>query len=117
MKRNLKTTISILLSVILCFASLPHAFAYDITQEDSTEEEYEFILGDVNSDGKVTTADAKLVLCSTAKLATLNDSQLVAADYNEDGKVTVSDARYILRVSAKLDPYGKSTIAVITSAA
>lgn len=61
------------------------------------------IIGDVNGDGKVTAADARLALRAAARLARLEDWQMEAADVNGDGKVTAADARAILRMSARLD--------------
>ena len=61
------------------------------------------MLGDVNKDGKITAADARLALRVSAKLETLTDYILRVADMNKDGKITAADARTILRKSAKLE--------------
>jgi hypothetical protein len=61
-----------------------------------------FIKGDVNGDGKINAADARLALRFSAKLETLSDFALASADVDGSGKVTASDARLILRYSAKL---------------
>ena len=61
------------------------------------------MLGDVNKDGKITAADARLALRVSAKLETLTDYIQKTADMNKDGKITAADARKILRVSAKLE--------------
>ena len=61
------------------------------------------MLGDVNKDGKITAADARLALRVSAKLETLTDYILKVADMNKDGKITAADARTILRKSAKLE--------------
>ena len=58
--------------------------------------------GDVDGDGKVTAADARLVLRAAAGLAKLDTKAKIAADVNYDGKVTAADAREILRRAAKL---------------
>lgn len=60
------------------------------------------LLGDLNFDGKVQTADARLVLRYVAKLDSLTPKQLQVADMDGDGKVSASDARIILRIAAKL---------------
>lgn len=60
-------------------------------------------LGDVNGDGKITSADARMILRHSARLETLKDDVLTAADVNFDGKITSSDARTVLRVAAKLE--------------
>lgn len=59
--------------------------------------------GDVDGDGKITAADARLALRAAAKLTTLTKAQLEAADLTNDGRVTAEDARKILRVAAKLE--------------
>lgn len=66
------------------------------------------VLGDVNSDGRVTSADARLILRASAKLETLANAYFVAADVDGNGKITASDARKTLRVSAFLT-YFEST--------
>ncbi len=64
-----------------------------------------FTLGDVNGDGAVKAADARLALRYSAKLEELSEEQLGAADVDNSGKVTASDARKILRVAASLDKF------------
>lgn len=58
---------------------------------------------DVDKNGKITAADARLTLRKSAKLSELDDAQILAADVNGDNTITAADARKILRVSAKLD--------------
>lgn len=68
--------------------------------------EYEVIvLMDVNGDGSVTAADARIVLRHSAKLDKLEGAYKAAADINGDAKITAASARKILRVAAKLDEY------------
>ena len=59
-------------------------------------------LGDVNCDGNISIADAKMILQHAAKLRTLTDGQLAVADVNRDGSVTILDAKWILQVAAGL---------------
>lgn len=61
------------------------------------------LIGDVNFDGKVTAADARLVLRSAAKMELLTASQQQVADANGDTKITAADARIILRIAAGLE--------------
>ena len=58
--------------------------------------------GDVNGDGKITTADARLALRAAAELEKLTEEAMQAADWDGDGKVTTSDAREILREATRL---------------
>lgn len=59
-------------------------------------------LGDLNSDDKVSAADARLALRLAVKLDSSTRELTVVADVDENGAVNASDARSILRVSAKL---------------
>ena len=68
-----------------------------------TPEEPEYILGDVNNDGSITAADARLALRASVDLENLSDIQFLAADINKDGSVTAGDARMILRASVGLE--------------
>lgn len=59
------------------------------------------VLGDVNGDGSITAADARLTLRFVAKLETPTEIKRLASDVNGHG-VSAADARLILRVVAKL---------------
>ncbi len=59
-------------------------------------KEYYATLGDVNLDGKVTAADAALLLQYLDGKAELNDKQKLNADVNLDGKITRDDAEAIM---------------------
>lgn len=61
--------------------------------------------GDINNDGKVSPADARLTLRYTASLEKLSEDQITAADVDGKKGVTPADARLILRVSAGLDSF------------
>lgn len=60
------------------------------------------LLGDVDMNGRVTSADARLALRCSAQLETLNQQQLVMADVNYDGVITAADARIIQQLAAHL---------------
>lgn len=67
-----------------------------------------YLLGDVNLDGKITAADARLALRISARLEPYPDVKSVVfknADVNGDGVITAADARIILRVSAGLNSF------------
>lgn len=59
-------------------------------------------LGDVNFDGRVTAADARLILRCSALLEHFSSSQKSRADMSGDGKVSATDARIALRWAAGL---------------
>lgn len=54
------------------------------------------IAGDVDGDGRITSADARLILRAAVGLEELDAE---AADYDGDGKITASDARDVLRAA------------------
>ena len=58
---------------------------------------------DVNCDGEVTAADARLALRFSAKLEKYDYIQFKAADIDGNGQITAADARLILRKAAQLD--------------
>lgn len=59
--------------------------------------------GDVDKDGKVTAADARLILRYSAGLQQFTDEQKCIADFDHDGNVNSSDARTALRTASKLE--------------
>lgn len=54
-------------------------------------------IGDINTDGKINSADALLVLQSSTGVITLTDTQKLLADVNKDGKINSTDALLILQ--------------------
>lgn len=87
-----------------CWDSKPHPQKAEIKLNVVSESAY--LLGDVNNDGKITAADARLALRISAKLETVrNDGQFLAADTDKNKKITAADARKILRVAAKLEKF------------
>ena len=78
-----------------------HFSAYAVVNESAPE----YMLGDVNGDGKITSADARLVLRASAKIDIIEGNEFLAADVNKDNKITSADARIVLRVAAKLQTF------------
>ncbi len=76
-----------------------------VTASEATTSASEYLLGDVDGNGKITSADARLALKAAARLEILNKTQSDAADYDRSGELSASDARFILRVAAKQDPF------------
>ena len=64
-----------------------------------------YMLGDVDGNGQVTTADARLALRAAVRLQTLDEIQTLSSDVDKDGKILSSDARMILRVAVRLDTF------------
>lgn len=68
-----------------------------------------YTAGDVDGNGKVTAADARLTLRASAYLETLTNEQAVAADVDGNGKVNAADARKILRAASKIEDITEAT--------
>ncbi|MBQ6065963.1 MAG: BMP family ABC transporter substrate-binding protein [Clostridia bacterium] len=83
-----------LLSLLLCAALLLCGLSLSAAA---------VIAGDVDGDGNVTSADARLALRASVKLETLSEDAAKAADADRDDKITSADARLILRASVKLE--------------
>lgn len=77
------------------------ALTVTVTTEKS-ETPSNYTLGDVNSDGVISVADATLVQKHAAEMITLTGDALLAADTNKDGFVTVADATLIQKYAAEM---------------
>lgn len=60
------------------------------------------INGDVDGDGKVSAADARLLLRNSCSLLRFTEEQKIAGDVDGDGRITSGDARIVLRRAAGL---------------
>ena len=82
-------------------------YNYDEVQNRVNElwKAMNFVLGDVDGDGKVTAEEARLALRAALGLEILTEDQLKAADFDKDGEITAADARLILRESLGLEEY------------
>lgn len=63
----------------------------------------ELLKGDINGDGKITAADARLALQFAAGIAKPTADQLKRGDMDGDGRISSKDARIILRKAAGLE--------------
>ena len=117
MSKNLKTLICCILSLLFVsgtviavfadsndlFAKEPEAVsATEVVSEEETDVEVSYRLGDINFDGTINAADARLALRIAAKLDKPTAEQFIVANVIVNEKIEASDARLILRVSAKL---------------
>ena len=68
-------------------------------------DKLDYLVGDVNGDGQVNAADARLILRVSAKIDKIENLNVPFAvlDMNKDGQITAADARIALRVAAKLE--------------
>ena len=71
----------------------------------ATPTKTERLPGDVDSDGELTSADARLALRASVKLETIlpGSPAFLAADADRNGAIESADARLILRASVKLE--------------
>ncbi len=74
-----------------------HFSEYIVTKEKLIPD---YILGDINSDGKINTAAARWVLQCASGKRDLTDAQRAAADVNGDGKINTADAKWLLQVAS-----------------
>lgn len=98
MKKNhnlLKNLTAVLLSLSMLFGAVAFSFA--------AEQSYK--PGDVDSDGKLTAADARWILRASVGLEKYSKDSAVfsAADSDKDGKLTAADARWTLRAAVGLE--------------
>lgn len=63
----------------------------DDTDSDPVPDKEGYILGDVNSDGRIDTTDIISLGAHIKGLKTLDDSVLICADVNSDGEINVKD--------------------------
>lgn len=66
------------------------------------------VVGDVNGNGQIDSADANLIVCYSNGLMTLGGDALQAADANCDGTVNVADAELLCSKYIRRDSYSSS---------
>lgn len=86
-----KRILSVLLAVMMLLTVFPLTLAW------AGE------LGDIDGNGSITAADARLALRASVGLETLSAEQTAAADADFNGTITAADARLILRASVGLE--------------
>lgn len=84
----MKKILSLILAVTMLFSGVLFAFAAE--------------KGDIDGDGSITAADARLALRMAVGLEAVTEEILLVADYDGNGNVEASDARAILRKSVGL---------------
>ena len=77
-----------------------------------TEPQVFYRLGDVDMNGKINSADARLTLRAAAKIESISEIQIRLGDVVEDGRIKAADARKVLRFAARLDPVPEKLIKV-----
>ncbi len=80
------------------------------TPDGNVTNYYVSVTGDMDSNGKITAADARKILRVAAKIDSINGIYSVAADVNLDGSVTAADARKTLRVSANMEYFEETYV-------
>lgn len=88
-KMKIKGILSFMLAVLMCFSCALTGFAAQ--------------KGDVDMNGKVESADARLALRKAVGLEELSVEALMLADMDNDGIVTSADARLVLRLAVGLE--------------
>lgn len=78
------------------------AFTTNPVVVGTVEVTEEGLLGDVNNDERITSADAQQILRYSAHLIEFDSIQMQRADVSNDGRITSNDAQWILRYAAHL---------------
>jgi len=74
------------------------AFEYKLTPEPDPEPEPEFMIGDLNGDGKLNGMDVNISKRILSGAIFPSDEQLIAGDLNGDGIFNGADANYLVRL-------------------
>ena len=88
--------------VVLPGAEIAAILSVTYTVDSQNDSSDDILLGDVDSDGKVSVMDATLIQMYKAQMSDLSDEQLKKADTDKDGKVSIMDATQIQRFVAQL---------------
>ena len=78
----------------------------DIANYDISSDTPQGTYGDLDGDGKITSADSLLILRQSVSLEHFTDFQQKLADVDGDGKITSADALEVLRYSVSLPTTG-----------
>ena len=85
------------------FDAIAKAIAQSLCNIVGVSYQEAYLPGDVDGDGKVTTADARLALRAAIGLEKLSEDAKKAAHMSGDGEITTADAREILQQAIDLD--------------
>ena len=85
-------------------------YCNDCKKYISGHKEISFVMniGDLDGNGTITAADARIALRASVGLENLSNEKIACADVDKNGKITAADARMILRASVGLENLGKS---------
>ena len=100
MKKRLKRITALLMCLALLIPCASFAYATEIT----------VLLGDADTDGAVTAADARIALRLSVGLDNITENLIKICDTDADGRVTAADARIILRVSVGLSSFNGASV-------
>lgn len=122
MKKSTKSTlITVILAVLIIFSvsfitmaktspEIAESMTNEAVSEEVSTDDSDVVIefdetkyGDVNNDGKINAADARLLLRCSAELEDITVYILTYGDYNSDGEITAADARTALRISASVE--------------
>ncbi len=96
----MKRLIAIMLSVLMAAMLVVPAFAAEESEDEFVVAKY--CLGDVDNNGIISAADARLALRFSVGLENPVGYQFIWADYDMNGSLMAGDARDILRVAVGL---------------
>lgn len=84
--------LAFIVAILLCLFS-ENAFAANSV----------FLLGDIDCNDEIDSADARLILRASVKLESFSDDIMQSADIDGNGKVDSADARIVLRIAVGLE--------------
>ena len=91
--KRLTKVMSVVLAFIMLFGTVVYSQAKTV----------KYLKCDVDLDGEVTAADARLILRCAVGLEEFTDLQKLLGDYDSDGEITAGDARMALRSAVGLE--------------
>lgn len=97
MKKN--KICSLLLALLLIVTMFPLS-VFSVGRKANADS---ILPGDLNGDGKITAADARLALRAAVGLEHFSERKKALGDVNYDGRITAADARLILRAAVGLE--------------
>lgn len=103
MKKNVKRLFALILAVLFCMPFSVFADEIVTEKEESLSVADESRMGDADCDGKITSADGRLILRCSVGLDEATAEILSLGDFDRDGVLSADDARITLRIAVGLD--------------
>lgn len=106
----MKKYFSLIMIMILIIINIIPAMATTESVEQALGPVILYQNGDIDADGRITVADARLCLRGVVGLEELNEAQRRAADVTGDGIIGINCARNILRASIGMEQFDSDCV-------